>query len=51
MFCKHIGGEIMAYSTKNTKVSSKKSSRSECGRDGSKSNKKSTRTSSTKNCD
>lgn len=35
--------------TSNSKTTSKKSSRSECGRDGSKCNKKSTRTSSTKN--
>ena len=40
----------MARSTKNAKTTSKKLSRNECGRDGSKCNKKSTRTSSTKNC-
>ena len=41
----------MARTTKNAKTTSRKSSRSECGRDGSKCNKKSTRTSSTtKNC-
>ena len=50
MLCKYIGGEIMARAAKNAKTTSKKSSRSECGRDGSKCNKRSTHTSSTKNC-
>ena len=40
----------MARTTNTKTTTSKKSSRSECGRDGSKCNKKSTRTSSTKNC-
>lgn len=44
----YIGGEIMAR-TKNTKTS-RKSNRSECGRDCSKSSRKTSRTSDTRDC-